>query len=144
MEDSQYVTELVQAQEILPRSLILYLNNFGSEKIGNEEIKEDSEEEKEEKDENENECVRPKNYSFLLTWISFILKIKIQLSNCPSNIESTIRKVILLYLSQNKKKYIDALNKIFEWMQELNFTEAEQKRIISPKSKELSSTAPEA
>ena len=143
MEDSQYVTQLVQVQEILPRSLITFLNNFGSEKSEKEEIIEDSEEE-EEKEESQTECVRPKNYSFLLTWISLILKIKVQLSNSPSNIETCLRKVILLYLSQNKKKYIDALNQIFQWIKVLNFTDTEQKNMVSPKSKELSSIVPEA
>ncbi|KRX05258.1 hypothetical protein PPERSA_00559 [Pseudocohnilembus persalinus] len=85
--------------------------------------------ENEEQETQEPSIVQPETYSFLLTWISFINKI-----NSPLIDENNdkLKKVLTVYLDENKELYTNFLTILFNSIDQLDYNEQQLKEIIKP------------
>ena len=145
--------EVVRSHGVFPGTLLDYFTNFNpfdTIKPVEEEIKtiQDHKEEHKHGDESEDddndieiELANNKNFGYLLAWICFILKIKRQLGTREET--EILRKVLVQYLGDHKELYWKALNIVFLWLEELDLSLSEQKKIITPKSNEVSTLSPE-
>jgi len=142
LEDKSYVDELFANRKFMPVNpfeVILHQHKREEEFFkAEDEIIEEGEE-----DLGDKYLLYPRNYGFLLTWISILLKLKYQLGNSASELEQMYKRSFEIYFGSNSAVYFDLMEIIFAWFRGLNLSLVDLKNIISTKNNDVNNISPE-
>ena len=135
-EDKAYLPELFANKDFIPVDMTQIIKYHHQKEKELLYVEEDAEEEDVE-DVGERYLLNSQNHGFLLTWISLLLKLKLQVTNSPSTIENIYKRAFINYFNQQAGVYTDLLDVMFSWLKILNLNLSQQKEILSTKDFEL-------
>jgi len=139
-EDKEYVNKLLANPEFVPVDMGAYIQEYHHKEREFLQKEEDvMEEEEDVEDLGEKYLLGFKNQGFLLTWISLLLKLKLQVSNSSSALENVYKRAFVNYFNQRGEVYTGLLDTVFSWLRTLNLNLAQQKEIVKGREYELSS-----
>jgi len=137
-EDKSYVNDLFLKQEFIPLDMKSVITSYHQKEKQFLQKEEDAlDEEEDVEDLGEKYLLGFKNQGFLLTWISLLLKLKLQAANSSSAIENIYKRAFINYFNRNPEVYRGLLDIIFSWLRTLNLNLAQQRDIINSKDYDL-------
>ena len=137
-EDKTYVNELFLNKSFVPLDMKAVISNYHQKEkefLKKEEDVLDEEEDVE--DLGEKYLLGFKNQGFLLTWISLLLKLKLQAANSSSDVENIYKRAFINYFNRNPEVYTGLLDIVFSWLKTLNLNLAQQRDILNSKDYDL-------
>eukprot|EP01016_Furgasonia_blochmanni_P048441 TRINITY_DN720_c0_g1_i6.p1 TRINITY_DN720_c0_g1~~TRINITY_DN720_c0_g1_i6.p1 ORF type:complete len:457 (+),score=158.07 TRINITY_DN720_c0_g1_i6:81-1451(+) len=143
LEDTlkENLMEWLWDSKIIPKTLLdvitakslhhLELDDEGSEtRADDEDTAVDAQYDENHLDPAETNMIRPRNYAYVLTWISLILKLK---SNRKEDqAYEKVKTALVEYMDQRKEIHTRFLDNIFFIVKRLSLTENEKKGIVKP------------
>ena len=136
-EDKDYINQLFTNEEFIPVNMEETIKDYYQKEKELLQVEEDAFDEEDEEDLGEKFLLNSKNHGLLLTWVSLLLKLKLQIANSATEVENIYKRAFINYFNQRPEIYSGVLDIVFTWLKTLNFNLSQQRDIINSKEYEL-------